>query len=239
MKYMGSKARHAKEILPIITYFRRPDQWYVEPFCGGCNIVDKVTGLRIAADNHYYLIAMWKALQQGWTPPKIVVESEYQHIKEHKGECNPALVGYAGFALSFGAKWFGGYRRDVAGTKGSYTNMKKQSGTAYRSIMRQIPKLKDVIFQCCNYQELSIPESSIVYCDPPYRNTTKYKSGDFDHDLFWNWVRNISKQGHKVFVSEYTAPDDFRCVWSKVVHNTLVKDTGAKQGIERLFVLGG
>ena len=32
MKYMGSKARFTKEILPIILKDRKPEQWYVEPF---------------------------------------------------------------------------------------------------------------------------------------------------------------------------------------------------------------
>ena len=44
MKYMGSKARHAKELLPIILKDRKEGQWYVEPFVGGCNMIDKVTG---------------------------------------------------------------------------------------------------------------------------------------------------------------------------------------------------
>lgn len=35
MKYMGSKARHAKELLPIILANRKQGQWYVEPFVGG------------------------------------------------------------------------------------------------------------------------------------------------------------------------------------------------------------
>jgi len=35
MKYMGSKKRHAKELLPIILKDRQPGQWYVEPFVGG------------------------------------------------------------------------------------------------------------------------------------------------------------------------------------------------------------
>ena len=34
MKYMGSKARFSKEILPIILKERTADQWYIEPFAG-------------------------------------------------------------------------------------------------------------------------------------------------------------------------------------------------------------
>ena len=47
MKYMGSKARHAKEMLPIILKDRKEGQWYVEPFVGGCNMIDKVNGNRL------------------------------------------------------------------------------------------------------------------------------------------------------------------------------------------------
>ena len=57
MKYMGSKNRHANELLPIILKNRKRGQWYVEPFCGGCNIIDKASGQRIANDLHFYLIS--------------------------------------------------------------------------------------------------------------------------------------------------------------------------------------
>ena len=60
MKYMGSKNRIANEILPIILKDRTENQWYVEPFCGGCNLIDKVDGNRIANDKNKYIIAMWK-----------------------------------------------------------------------------------------------------------------------------------------------------------------------------------
>lgn len=44
MKYMGSKRRVAKYILPIMLAERKPDQWWVEPFVGGGNMIDKVEG---------------------------------------------------------------------------------------------------------------------------------------------------------------------------------------------------
>lgn len=52
MKYMGSKNRIAKYILPIILKDRKECQWYVEPFVGGCNTIDKVVGNRIGSDIH-------------------------------------------------------------------------------------------------------------------------------------------------------------------------------------------
>ena len=43
MKYMGSKNRVAKEILPIMLKERGQRTW-VEPFVGGANMIDKVDG---------------------------------------------------------------------------------------------------------------------------------------------------------------------------------------------------
>lgn len=68
MKYMGSKARIADEILPIILADREPDQLYIEPFVGGCNTIDKVTGKRVGIDINPYLITMWDCLVNGWLP---------------------------------------------------------------------------------------------------------------------------------------------------------------------------
>ena len=42
MKYMGSKTRFAKHLLPIILKDRIKGQYYVEPFAGGMNMIDKV-----------------------------------------------------------------------------------------------------------------------------------------------------------------------------------------------------
>ena len=58
MQYMGSKDRIAKHILPIMLAERKPDQWWVEPFVGGANMIDKVEGNRIGNDSHEFLIAL-------------------------------------------------------------------------------------------------------------------------------------------------------------------------------------
>lgn len=234
MKYMGSKARIWKHIAPIILANRLP--YYVEPFCGGCNSLDKVTGPRIGVDSNWYLIEMWKALQTGWTPPEFISEDFYNDIRLYPSPFEPALVAYVGFSLSFGGKWFGGYRRDKKGQKGDVKNMALQSIRSYRSIMEQAEKLKDVKFLNCNYNEFYFPKAT-VYCDPPYQGTTLYKTESFDYDAFWNWVRKISKS-NQVFVSEYSAPEDFRCIWSMEIKSSLTQQTDAKKGVEKLFVCG-
>ena len=70
MKYMGGKTRIAKEILPLILADRKEGQYFVEPFCGGCNVTDKVLGNRIANDCNEYLIAMFEGLMSGEKYPE-------------------------------------------------------------------------------------------------------------------------------------------------------------------------
>lgn len=239
MKYMGSKARHAKEILSIVLKDRTPDQTYVEPFVGGCNTIDKVQGKRIGSDVNEYLIAMWKAVSEGWLPPDIITEEDYKFIRNNK-EMDKALTGYAGIAMSFGGKWFGGYRRDIKGTKDSLDlklfNEREQSRKSFKSLIRQQPSLFGVDFKSCSYNDLTIPNKSIVYCDPPYKGTTGYKDA-FDHEPFYNWCRELKNKGCSVFVSEYSMPDDFTEVWSKEVNSSLTQDTGSKKNTEKLFSL--
>lgn len=69
MKYMGSKARIAKHILPIMNLVREDSTW-VEPFVGGANMIDKVKGERIVYDYNENLISCLDALAKGWTPPE-------------------------------------------------------------------------------------------------------------------------------------------------------------------------
>jgi len=232
MKYMGSKNRIAKYILPIILEGREPGQWYVEPFVGGANMIDKVYGSRLAADTNIYLISTLKALAEGWTPPLKLTEEEYADIKQNPSKHPYALVGFVGFACSYGAKWFGGYCRG----KTSEGIPRDYIGEAYRNCMNQADKLKGILFKRSDYMELKIPSKSIVYCDPPYENTTKYKSG-FEHEPFWQWCREKSADGDRVFVSEYNAPSDFECVWQKEINSSLTKNTGSKKGVEKLFKL--
>lgn len=108
-------------------------------------------------------------------------------------------------------------------------------------MLKQVENIKGVDLRAESYFDLVLPENCIIYCDPPYAGTTKYKD-DFDHESFWHWCRNKAKQGHTVFVSEYTAPDDFECVWSQEVKSSLSANGnsgGSKVSVEKLFSLKG
>ena len=234
MKYMGSKRRIAKHILPIILKDRKDGQWYVEPFVGGANIIDKVDGKRLGADSNHYLISLLKKMQIGWLPPEEISREDFNKIKENKSKYDDWLVGYVGFQLSFGAMWFGSYAKDNEG-KRNYAR------EAFNNVKRQAEKINGIEFLDKSYTELIIPSGSIIYCDPPYKGTAKYKASkeEFNHEHFWQWCRDKSKEGHQVFVSEYAAPDDFICVWKQELNVTVAKKGKQKKAIEKLFVHSG
>jgi len=229
MKYMGSKARIAKDILPIILKDRKHDQWYVEPFAGGANVIQYVSGNRIVPDSNRILIECLKLIRDNPDQlPKETTEQMYKSIKNSEIDVSDGLKGYYAFALSYGGKQWGGWCRDSEG-KRNYVQ------EALNNALKQSKLLDKCLFECREYDKIELQPNSIVYCDPPYAGTTKYKEA-FDHVKFWNWVREQAKNGHQVFVSEYNAPNDFKCVWEKEIVSSLTKNTGSKKGTERLFV---
>ncbi len=230
MKYMGSKNRIAKEILPIILKERGQRTW-VEPFVGGANMIDKVQGKRIGADINPYLIDALIAIRDCVIDlPKNNKEFTEENYKELRKNDNYKYKGYAGFAFSYSGKWLGGWRRDGL-NKRDYVN------ESYKNAINQSPLLQGVRLVNESYLDLQIPENSLIYCDPPYEGTTKYKDS-FNHTEFWDWCRQKTKEGHTVFVSEYNAPNDFYCIWGMEIGSSLSangKVGSRKQSIERLF----
>lgn len=237
MKYMGSKNRIANGILPIILKDRKENQYYIEPFCGGLGTFDKVTGNRIGIDKNKYLISMWKGLQENREKPMEISKELYSKARTEYNngtniEFDDFLIGWIGWMGSFNGRFFdGGYSGKTA--------TRDYVAEQIRNTLKQVELLKDAIFVSGDYSDLEIFEKSIIYCDIPYKGTKQYStSKNFDHDKFWQWCRNMTTQGHQVFISEYQAPDDFICVWSKEVTNSM-NTTLTYKPIERLFVYGG
>lgn len=234
MKYMGSKARFANEILAIVLNERKEGQWYIEPFCGGCNTLDKVEGKRMGFDINSHLIAMWRALISGDYVPKKITRSYYDAVKKSPNDYPSCIVGWVGFNCSYSGKFFGGFAGD---TKTKLGTIRDYQGEAIRNVMKQVDKLKGVLFGSRSYRDIILPVDSIIYCDPPYSNTTTY-SECFDNDAFWRWARIAAEMGHTVFVSEYDAPVDFECVWTHQAKSSLSANGrygGSKESTERLF----
>jgi DNA adenine methylase len=239
MKYLGSKNRIAKHLLPIMLENRNGRTW-VEPFVGGANMIDKVDGKRIGADFNEYLICLLTALQDGYVPPKFVTEDEYKKVRTEK--LLEPRTAFIGFGCSYSGKWFGGYarniRKDAPDAERLNMTTRNYCAESKRNLIKQLPNIMDVEFVHSSYQDLEIPDNSLIYCDPPYEGTTKYKDG-FSHTEFWEWCRTKAKEGHQVFISEYNAPNDFKSIYSKEVNSSLTKETGSKKANEQLFVYCG
>ena len=230
MVYMGSKNRIAKELIPIITKDLKPNQWYVEPFVGGANMIDKIEHpYKLGADNNKYLIALLEAVQNGQELPEHITKDEYIAVKTNRDNYPDWYVGFVGFVSSFRAKFFGGYSGYYTTKTGIQRNYIKER---INNILKQ--NLDGIKLVCSSYDALDIPANSVIYCDPPYNGTTKYKDS-FDSDAFWQWCRDKAKEGHTVYVSEYNAPEDFKCIWEKQINSNL--GGTSKTATEKLFTI--
>lgn len=225
MRYMGGKAKIAKMITDYLRLCRKPNQVFVEPFLGGCNILPLIDGERIAGDINKSVSMCFEAISVGWIPPENVSEEEYLEFRNAK---DSALRGFVGMACSFGGKFFGGYAREL-NRNFALNGMKWAVDNA--------PFLADVKFHHgLDYSELVelSPNGSMIYCDPPYLKTTGYGI-DFDHEKFWNWCRENSEK-YDIYISEYSAPDDFECLLEISKRLGLRNKRGTQTvSIEKLF----
>ncbi len=231
MQYLGGKKKQSKAICTFLEAQRRPAQPFYDVFCGMASIVAGMSGERYAFDASQALVTLLEAAQAGWQPPGEITEDQYKQIKAARDPNDP-LTAFVGFGCSYGGKYFGGYARDLQ-------HGRNFAGTAGRSLAKIIaqceasPRRGKVRFACSDYRVIVIPDGAMVYCDPPYGDTTiAYDCEPFDVDDFWRWAAELS-QRCDVFVSEYTAPREWSCEWSAEVRKS--RFAGVK--VERIFRL--
>jgi len=234
-RYHGGKQRIGKEIAKIISEkVGETDieiHGYCEPFCGMLGVYQHIPQYfenrdmsYKAGDANESVIRMWQDVQQGWKPPISCSEERYNELK--KQETYSAEKAYIGYQFSFGGQFFMGYN----GKYGNATSYKSVPEKVYR-IARE---LQNVEFNVGSYTQFSNLRNHVIYCDPPYTNTKCIYSEKFDNNSFWEWVCEMNKT-NVIFISEYTAPDDFECVYE----NKKKIQTSAKRvasGCEKLFM---
>lgn len=218
MQYMGGKAKISKQLSEIMlqaakSLRERENSCFVSLFCGSCSVESKMVGFDrvILNDNHKYLIALLKGIQEGYELPEYISKEDYQYIRSHKDE-DKVLTGFAGFGCSLGGKWFGGYAKN--------NRNRNYAKGCKSSLLKKMRTLMDAEIFCSDYREVVIPDNAIVYCDPPYHNTTQYYNTPFDTDAFWEHMRLLS-QNHLVFISEQNEPSDFISIWEQPLKRTL------------------
>ena len=196
-------------------------------------MIDKVDHPnKVGNDFNGYLVSMWQALQQGWIPPTHICINTHTDMKNNIEQYPQRLVCFVGFLCSFGGKWFASYAKNAKG--------ENYAERGHRVLLKQIDLIKDVEFRQGSYCSLELPPKSRIYCDPPYEGTGAYDAvSKFSHADFWEWVRNKTLEGHQVFISEYNAPADFICIWSKEINTTMSNNSNSIKRVERLFIWNG
>ena len=90
-----------------------------------------------------------------------------------------------------------------------------------------------VLLSNLSYEEVPIERDSVIYCDPPYKDTNTYLD-DFNHDKFYQWLRKCREKNQQVFISEYQMPDDFFEVYFKE-KTCVFNDQKATKKLEKLY----
>jgi len=239
MKYLGGKHGIGKLIAHFLSNAcpNKVLNGYLEPFCGSLGVFKYMTKEEkykkfIASDLQPDLIEMWKQIQNNKLKiPNDIDEKEYNRLKISKSP--NAMKAVAGFGLSFGGKYFAGYAQKWAGNSGR--NFLNEFKSSIEKIKPSIQK-NNVFFYNKSYTDFE-PHNMLIYCDPPYKGTEGYSTGEFDSALFWDTMRKWSKD-NCVFISEESAPKDFVVVWKKQKRRTLDK-TSRFYSYEKLFAYKG
>lgn len=231
MQYLGSKNRISKELKPIIErYFNVNTTKYIEPFVGGANMIDKIDfDRKIGSDVNPYLIALLQYVQDvNNRLPETITENEYTEVKVNMSQYEDWYVGLVGFCGSYGAKFFGGFANG--------NDRRDRPSEAIRNLAKQAPHLQGITFNCGDYSVYSNVKEAVIYCDPPYRGTTKYKTDGLNYEAFYEWCVMLAEH-NTVLISEYNMPTDrFECVWEREYSVNLDAKREAKSTrIERLY----
>jgi DNA adenine methylase len=238
MKYLGGKSRIASQITKFIIEYSKLHYpsftTYFEPFCGSLAIISKINEKNYfhkinANDIQPDLIQLWVELQQDILElPKSITEQDYNNSRNIESPSSFKAV--CGFFLSFGGKYFAGYADKYQG---------KSKRNFYDEMTSGLTKLKPLIngieFSSSSYLDFK-PNNCVIYCDPPYYNTSEYKGNKdkFNTELFWDKMREWSKD-NLVFISELEAPSDFICVFEINANRSLQKSKRNKK-TEKIFM---
>lgn len=243
MKYVGSKNKISKYIVPIIQKYIDDNKirTYIEPFVGGGNIIDKICcEEKIGNDLKKDLIEFYKATTENPilldTLPEIVDKDLFFKVRDNKQNYETwyymSIMLFASYNAYLQQPTYGGMAKTKDGKIRNYFQ------EALNNYKKQLPNLYDIKFTNFDYSYYSDCKNYLIYCDIPYQNCNKVKYiQDFDYDKFWQWARDLSKD-NIVLTSEYDAPSDFECIWCKEVNVSMDYNSRHKR-VEKLFIWKG
>lgn len=214
MQYLGGKYRIARHIERLVLAVKGDRETYIEPFLGGAATFSRIAphfDLAFGYDIVPDLVMMWQAAINGWMPPTELDEETWRSLKTSEPS---ALRGFAGFGCSFGGRWFEGYARRSPAA-GRPTDETSTAPGSSRSVVRQAARMQRATVRVLDYRDLHVPPGAVIYADPPYVGTKGYSgTPKFSTEQFWRFARSWVQSGAVVLVSERSAPEDFKSVWS-------------------------
>ena len=224
MVYMGSKNKIVSSIIPIINNYIKENniKTFVDPFCGGANVADKIECNEIiCSDLSPTLIALHKQAQDDFS---LIPEDgsrdywdnaykEYKRLRETNWE-NPEIPLYEIGAIEWYSSYArGGFPRGYAKTTPKRNYFKEARRNHY--LQSQSENYKKIKFSCCDYRKIEIEPNSLIYLDPPYKNTKPYGiCNNFNYEELYNWIKEKAIT-NPIFISEQNELDGFDLVWSK------------------------
>ena len=232
MSYLGGKAKEMW-IARILNHSLFDSKDYYEPFCGYCHILKRVIGKLSysASDAHPHLVRLLTGVQRHEALPEHITRERYQELRCSDDVSLESAI--ACFAYSFNGKAWGGYAPCYVRRSGRVDDQVKSRLNHYAALQASA-SFQAARLSLADYRTLSPQAGSLVYCDPPYANTTRYRgTGTFNSNEFWTCMAKWSADCI-VIVSEYDAPEGWRCIAQAEKRCTLA---GVKHSVrlEKLF----
>ena len=222
---MGSKRRIVNDILPVMLKYNT-NNVFVDLFCGSCSVIQNVplAYKRIANDKNKYLIEMFKSLVNGKNYSKYIDKETYSHYRDIYNQERKEIIeltdeqyaeiGWYGWMGSFNGRFFsGGYSGHSVAQKNGKT--RDYITEQINNTLSQIPYIQDIEFYSKDYQEVEIPEDSIVYCFD--------KNTEILTDNGWKYIKDCNIEKDKFFSMN---PNTFDLEWISSIHHTKYHYTG-------------
>jgi DNA adenine methylase len=227
VRYLGGKTRIAKQIAAEVDRVRRPGQLVWDAFCGGLSVSRALlkNGPVLSTDACAPLIALYRAVQNGWQPPTEVSEETWRAARALP-DSDP-MKAFCGFGCSFGGRYFQGFARGAG---------RNWADECRRGLLRDVPGL---CFGRLDFlQQTPHSFDGVLYLDPPYEGTKTYAGlPAFNSQVLWDRAREWA-EFCPVFVSEYQGPPEFSVCLSLAHKQTVAPAQSGDRAdtIEKLFL---
>uniref|UniRef100_A0A6C0F959 site-specific DNA-methyltransferase (adenine-specific) n=1 Tax=viral metagenome TaxID=1070528 RepID=A0A6C0F959_9ZZZZ len=232
MAYVGGKAKGSEHIIEILNNKKYDNLPYLEPFVGYGHILRRVKNKKsyTASDGNPLVVSLLQGIQDKKKKYPNISREDYYKLKKKLAD-NSFKRAIAAFCYSYNGKEWGGYTTISSCERRENYPLERKN---YYNQLRQNDVFMQTKITHNDYKKLN-PKGCLIYCDPPYAKTTGY-SPHFNHHEFWDIMRKWSINNH-VFISEYNAPKDFKCVAKKSKTQSLNGKGAGKVVYEKLFKL--